>query len=80
MESATKKSNKQMLWIIKKHVYVYIYVTLEHKTSHKLHGYICSNSQQYTVWVKITSKLSWLNTVLKMKSAFSFYAMQHKIQ
>ncbi len=29
------------------------YVTLEHKTSHKSLGYICSNSQQYTVWVKI---------------------------
>ncbi len=29
------------------------YVTLNHKTSHKSLGYICSNSQKYTVWVKI---------------------------
>ncbi len=25
---------------------------LQHKTSHKSHRYICSNSQKYTVWVK----------------------------
>ncbi len=31
-----------------------IYVTLEHKSSHKQHRYICRNSQQYIVWVKIT--------------------------
>ncbi len=29
------------------------YLTLEHKSSLKSPGYICSNSQQYTVWVKI---------------------------
>ncbi len=29
------------------------FVTLEHKTSLKSMGYICSNSQQYIVWVKI---------------------------
>jgi len=34
-----------------------IYVTLDHNTSHKLHGYICSNSQQYIVWVKILPKI-----------------------
>ncbi len=28
-------------------------VTLDHKTSHKSHEYICSSSQKYTVWVKI---------------------------
>ncbi len=28
-------------------------MTLDHKTSHKSHRYICSNSQQYIVWVKI---------------------------
>ncbi len=28
------------------------YVTLDHKTSHKSLGYICSNSQKYIVWVK----------------------------
>ncbi len=29
------------------------YVTLDHKTSRKSLGYICSNSQKYIVWVKI---------------------------
>ncbi len=29
------------------------YVTLEHKSSLKSLGYICSNSQKYIVWVKI---------------------------
>ncbi len=28
-------------------------MTLDHKTSHKSHRYICSNSQQYIVWFKI---------------------------
>ncbi len=28
-------------------------MTLEHKSSVKSLGYICSNSQQYIVWVKI---------------------------
>ncbi len=30
-----------------------IYVTLDHKTSLKSLGYICSNSQKYIVWVKM---------------------------
>ncbi len=30
------------------------YVSLEHKTSHKQHGYICRNSQQYIVWSKLS--------------------------
>ncbi len=29
------------------------FVTLDHKTSHKEHGYICSNSPKYIVWVKM---------------------------
>ncbi len=29
-----------------------IYVTLDHKTSLKSLGYICSDSQTYIVWVK----------------------------
>ncbi len=28
-------------------------MSLEHRRSHKQHGYICRNSQQYIVWVKI---------------------------
>ncbi len=43
------------------HVHIYIYicvcvcvcVTLDHNTSLKTLGYICSNSQKYIVWVKI---------------------------
>ncbi len=34
-------------------VIVKLYVTLEHKTSHKSLDYICSNSQKYIVLVKI---------------------------
>ncbi len=30
-----------------------IHVSLEHRSSHKQHGYICSNNQQYIVWIKI---------------------------
>ncbi len=29
------------------------YVSLEHKSSLKSLGYVCSNSQKYIVWVKI---------------------------
>ncbi len=39
------------------HIIVYtihsLYVTLEHKSSLKSLGYICSKSQKYIVWVKI---------------------------
>ncbi len=33
--------------------FLMVFVTLEHKSSLKQHRYICSNNQQYTVWVKI---------------------------
>ncbi len=33
--------------------YRIINVSLEHTSSHKQHRYICSNSQQYIVWVNI---------------------------
>ncbi len=32
---------------------IYIYETLDHKTSLKSLGCICSNSQKYIVWVKM---------------------------
>ncbi len=38
------------------HTYQYIFwkhVTLDHKTSLKSLGYICSNGQKYIVWVKM---------------------------
>ncbi len=50
---------KNMLCIYIKYTYKlyqlheFIYVTLEHKSSVKSLGYICSNRQKYTVWVKI---------------------------
>ncbi len=34
-------------------LYECVNVTLDHKTSLKSLGYICSNSQKYIVWVKI---------------------------
>ncbi len=39
----------ESLWIkaSAKCINVNLHVTLYHKTSHKLYGYICSNSQQY---------------------------------
>ncbi len=37
----------------KGHTIYITYVTLDHKTSLKSLGYICSNSQKYIVWVKI---------------------------
>jgi len=33
--------------------FCHIFVSLEHKRSHKQHSYICRNSQQYIVWLKI---------------------------
>ncbi len=32
---------------------------LEHRRSHKQHRYICSNRQQYIVWLKIIIFLLW---------------------
>ncbi len=34
-------------------IYIRLYMTLEHRRSHKQHRYICSNSQQYIVWLKM---------------------------
>ncbi len=36
-----------------------INVSLQHRRSHKQHSYICSNNQQYIVWVKIIHFLLW---------------------
>ncbi len=42
-------------FVVKRHIQKYIKTnaTLDHKTSLKSLGYIYSNSQKYTVWVKI---------------------------
>ncbi len=50
--------NKKVLPKIKTHVMSFktritLFVTLDHKTSLKSLGYICSNSQKYTTWVNI---------------------------
>ncbi len=34
-------------------IIIILYVTLDHKTSLKSLGYVCSNSQKYIIWVKI---------------------------
>ncbi len=44
-----------------------IYVTLDHKTSLKSHGYIYSNSQQYIVWVKIID-FSFMPKIIRILS------------
>ncbi len=46
-------------------IYIYIYMTLEHKSSHKSLGYICSNSQKYIVWIKIID-LFLLPTIIRI--------------
>ncbi len=47
--------------------FIYIYVTLEHKTSLKSLGYICSNSQKYIVWVKIID-FSFMPKIIRILS------------
>ncbi len=42
-------------------------VTLDHKTSLKSLGYICSNSQKYTVWVKIID-FSFMSKIIRTLS------------
>ncbi len=42
------QSNFAKMWSLKS-----LFVTLDHKTSVKSLGYICSNSQKYIVWVKM---------------------------
>ncbi len=44
-----------------------LYVTLEHKSSHKQHRYICSNRQQYIVWVKIID-FSFMSKIIRILS------------
>ncbi len=46
-----------------------MYVTLEHKTSLKLHAYICSNSQKYIAWVKIAD-VSFMPKISSIKIMF----------
>ncbi len=44
-----------------------IYVTLEHKTSLKSLGYVCSNSQKYIVWVKMID-VSFMPKIIRILS------------
>ncbi len=41
------------VYLIKWPVSVCIYIYVSHKSSHKQHSYICSNIQQYIVWLKM---------------------------
>ncbi len=43
----------QHTWSCEYDVNHLLYVSLEHKSSHTQHSYICRNRQQYIVWVKI---------------------------
>ncbi len=45
----------------------YTHVTLEHKTSLKSLEYICSNSQQYIVWVRIID-FSFMTKIIRILS------------
>ncbi len=46
---------------------VCIYVTLDHKSSLKSLGYICSNSQKYIEWVKIID-FSFMPKIIRILS------------
>ena len=48
-------------------IYCSSYVTLDHKTSLMLHGYICGNSQQNIVWVKIID-FSFMPKIIRILS------------
>ncbi len=48
-----------------------LYVTLDHKTSLKSLGYICSNSQKYIVWVKIID-FSGMSKMIRILSKDNF--------
>ncbi len=47
------------------YIHTYIHMTLNHKSSHKQHGYICNNSQQYIVWVKSIISFYYANKSLR---------------
>ncbi len=63
------KHNQSKLFILHTHTHTYIYIyislSLEHKSSHKSLGYICSNSQQYIVWVKIRD-FSFMTKIIRI--------------
>ncbi len=46
-------SQPNSLFLARQCVIIMINVTLDYKTSLKSHRYICSNCQQYIVWVKM---------------------------
>ncbi len=46
-----------------------IYVTLDHKSSFKSLGYICSNSQKYILWVKMID-LTFMPKIIRILSKY----------
>ncbi len=54
-----------LIWFLKS--FFFKYVTLDHKTSLKSVGYICSNSQKYIVWVKIID-FSFMPKIIRILS------------
>ncbi len=55
-----------LIWFLKS-FFFFKYVTLDHKTSLKSVGYICSNSQKYIVWVKIID-FSFMPKIIRILS------------
>ncbi len=49
----------RMLYWRDAHEYRMQYMSLQHRCSHKQHSCICSNRQQYSVWLKIIIFLLW---------------------
>ncbi len=48
-------------------IIIILYVTLDHKTSLKSLGYVCSNSQKYIIWVKILN-FSFMQKIIRILS------------
>ncbi len=60
-------SNCSVFQIIEQKHICLIFVTLDHKTSIKSLGYICSNSQKYIAWVKMID-FSFMPKIIRILS------------
>ncbi len=56
-------------------LYFKLNVSLEQKTSHKQHRYICNNSQQYIVWVKMISFMAKIIRIFSKDRVPSRYVL-----
>ncbi len=56
-------------------------MTLDHKSSHKQHRYICSNGQKYIVWVKVIDFSFMLNIIrilVKIMNRGDFFYISYR--